>query len=103
MYIHTRVHACIDAYKRPSGGTWTERGQDQVEHTDELKTIKEEGRRAKNNHGNTCELSQKKESSLMELQLDDIEDQEKEKTNEMWWTEPCLGTNNEHRTALDCP
>lgn len=79
-YAH--VHACTDAYKRPSGGRST--GQDQVEHTDEMKTIKKkEGKRAKNNHGNACELSPRKESRLMELQLDDAEVQEKEKTNEM--------------------
>lgn len=46
-----------------------------MEHTDEMKTIRKEGRRAKNNHGNTCEL--------MKLQPDDIEVQEKEKTNKM--------------------
>lgn len=71
------MHACIDAYKRQFGRTSRGRGQDLVEHTDEMKTIKKkEGSRAKNNHGNTYELSQKKESSLMTLRS-----RKKEKTN----------------------
>lgn len=74
-HVHRHVRACIDAYKRQSEGASTGRGQGPSEHTDEMKTIRKEGRRAKNNHGNTCEL--------MKLQPDDIEVQEKEKTNEM--------------------